>query len=219
MSRTIASGRRSCLRAHMLAVGVLALALAGCVDTLPQVQASAPELAAARLQPKPGVSPAAATVAFVNLGGAPASVGQKFAGAMSQALGARAITSEAQDKAHYLIRGHMSASAVDGGTALAYVWDIYDNKRRRLQRLEDEIVVKGASADPWAAADDKALASLAGRSADEIAAFLTHTPEAVAAAGSAPAASSPANAAAAVRPRQSAQTAGGSAPLGYAPLN
>lgn len=216
MSGTTAAGRGPVIHACALAAGLLALALGGCVDTLPQIQASsqavATDASAARLTARPGVSPSAATVAFVNLGGAPAGVAQKFVAAMSEALGARAITSQPQDKAHYLIRGHMSAFAVEGGTALAYVWDIYDNKRRRLQRIEDEIVVKASAADPWLAADDRSLASLAGRSADEIAAFLTHTPEAVAA-GGAPAST----AATAIR---SAQRAGpGAAPLAYAPAN
>lgn len=187
-------------------IGALALALAGCVETLPQLQANAPDQpAATRIPPRPGVSPAGATVAFIDLGGAPNQVGQRFAASMARALGARQIASEDPGKAHYLVRGHMSAYATEGGTAIAYVWDIYDSRRRRLQRLEDEIVVKGAPQDPWAAADDKTLATIAGRSADELAAFLTHTPEA----GGAPAVS--------IAPAADGPAPGGSA-LSYAPL-
>ncbi len=169
----------------------LAVCLGGCVETLPQLQADAlASPGGARIAALAGVSPAGATVAFVNLGGAPSPVGTRFGAAMSQALGTRNISTEETSKAHYLIRGHMSASAAPGGVALAYVWDIYDSSRRRRQRLEDEIVIGGNPADPWSAADDKALATIAGRSADEIAAFLTHMPEAASAApsGSRPAA-------------------------------
>ena len=160
----------------------LAFALSGCVESMPSVQANAPEPAGAtRIAARPGVSPAGVTGAFVDLGGAPAQVGQRFAASMAQALGARQITSDEPGKANYLVRGHMSAYAAEGGTAVAYVWDIYDSRRRRLQRLEDEGMVKGTAADPWAAADERTLATIAGRSADELAAFLTHTPEAASA--------------------------------------
>lgn len=217
MMRKTAAGLRPAVQIRAILAGVAALALAGCVETMPQMQASVPvEGGQSRIAARPGVSPAGATVAFMNLGGAPVAIGQKFAGAMSQALGARNVSSDEAGKAHYLIRGHMSAYAVEGGTAIGYVWDIYDSKRRRLQRLEDEIVVKGGAGDAWAAVDDKALASIAGRSADEIAAFLSNTPEAIAAAGtsrtqSADASTAPQAAAAAVQPAADA-------PLAYAPV-
>jgi len=159
----------------------LALVVSGCVETMPQLQANAPEQAAStRIAARPGVSPSGATVAFVDLGGAPVQVGQRFASSMAQALGARKIASDEPGNANYLVRGHMSAYAAEGGIAVAYVWDIYDSRRRRLQRLEDEVMVKGGGADPWSAVDEKTLASIAGRSADELAAFLTNTPEAIA---------------------------------------
>ncbi len=168
----------------LTASALLAACLAGCVDTLPQVQGNvAPAQNASRIAARPGVSPAGATVAFVNLGGAPAQVGARFAVYMSQALGARNISSDEAAKANYLIRGDMSAYATDAGIAVAYVWDVYDSGRRRMQRVEDEIIIKGNAADPWSVVDEKTLATIAGRSADEIAAFLTHTPEAIAAAG------------------------------------
>jgi hypothetical protein len=213
MFRKILTGFSLVHRAIVLAgVGLLALGVAGCVETMPQMQVNVPA-GATRIAARPGVSPAGATVAFVNLGGAPTQVGTRFAASMSNALGARNISSEEPAKAHYLIRGNMTAYSVDGGgTAVGYVWDIYDAKRRRLQRLEDEIVVKGTATDPWGAVDDAALASIAGRSADEIAAFLTNMPEAVAAAGAG-------SATAAVNAMAAPAPAGASGrPLAYAPI-
>ena len=182
----------------LVVTAMLAAGLAGCVDTLPQTQGNlVPAQSSSRLASRPGVSPAGATVAFVNLGGAPAQVGARFAVSMSQALGTRNISSDEAAKANYLIRGDMTAYATDAGIAVAYVWDVYDSRRRRMQRVEDEIVIKGNAADPWSLVDEKTLATIAGRSADEIAAFLTHTPEAIAAA---------------------AQRASGTGALAYAPL-
>ena len=61
------------------------------------------------------------------------------------------------------------------------------------------IAVKGAGDDPWALAGEAALTSVAAKSADDLAAFLSNTPEA---------------AAHAAAPAPAAET-----PLSYAPLN
>ena len=82
--------------------------------------------------------------------------------------------------ASYLVRGYLSAWPVEGGTSIGYVWDVFDKARNRIRRTEDAIVVKGSSDDPWSLVTDQALASLAARSADDLAAVLTHTPEAIA---------------------------------------
>ena len=84
--------------------------------------------------------------------------------------------------ARYLARGYISAFPVDGGARLTYVWDIYDRTNHRAQRLNDEIALKGAAADPWSLVDAAALSALAARSAGELAAYLSNTPEAMAAA-------------------------------------
>ena len=81
--------------------------------------------------------------------------------------------------ARYLARGYISAFPVDGGAQLTYVWDIYDRTNHRAQRLNDEIALKGAAADPWSLVDGAALPALAARSAGELAAYLSNTPEAL----------------------------------------
>ncbi len=65
------------------------------------------------------------------------------------------------------------------------MWDIYDRSNHRAQRLNDEIALKGAAADPWSLVDGAALSALASRSARELAAYLSNTPEALAAAATA----------------------------------
>ncbi len=82
----------------------------------------------------------------------------------------------------YRLRGFLTASAAGTLTRLAYVFDIYDRKGRRVQRLSDELGVKAAE-DPWAAVDDKALELCAARGAKDVAEFLATTPEANAVAG------------------------------------
>ncbi|MCB1534743.1 MAG: hypothetical protein KDJ44_08455, partial [Rhodoblastus sp.] len=57
---------------------------------------------------------------------------------------------------------------------------LFDRSKKRIARLADEMPLKGATADPWALADDSALAALAARTASDLADALTNTPEAVA---------------------------------------
>jgi len=86
------------------------------------------------------------------------------------------------NSARYLARGYISAFPVDGGAKLTYVWDIYDRTNHRAQRLNDEIALKGSAANPWSLVDGAALQALAARSAGDLAAYLSNTPEALAAA-------------------------------------
>ena len=58
--------------------------------------------------------------------------------------------------------------------------------KQRVQRLSDVIEVKGAGDDPWALAGEAVLTSVAAKSADDLAAFLSNTPEAAPAAAAAP---------------------------------
>ena len=50
--------------------------------------------------------------------------------------------------------------------------------KQRAQRLSDAIGVRGSGDDAWAMIDDSALNSIAGRCADDLAAYLSNTPEA-----------------------------------------
>jgi hypothetical protein len=81
-------------------------------------------------------------------------------------------------KARYLVRGYLSAAATADGVTLEYVWDVFGPDKLRAQRLNDVISVKGQGDDPWAIAGEAALNSVAAKSADDLAAFLSNTPDA-----------------------------------------
>lgn len=157
-----------------------ALGIAGCVETVASVK---PEPSAPRIAARPGISPGGASVAMTGLIGPPQAVSDRFSEAFAREAAGREIKLSDSKSANYLVKGYLSAYTATGGTALAYVWDVFDARKNRTQRVNDLIIVQGSSADPWALADEKALASLAAKSADDLAAFLTNTPEAVAAAG------------------------------------
>lgn len=158
-----------------------ALLVAGCVETTPQPAPEAKAPPRINMVRREGVSPGGATVAITDIQGVPAGVSANLSRAFEAQARDREIRLTGQKTANYLVRGYMSMSPAEGGATFAFVWDVYDSKKRRAQRIDDSIFVKGATAVPEAI-DDAALNQIAGKSADDLAAVLTNMPEAVAAA-------------------------------------
>ena len=183
------------LRSALIA---LCLGLSGCGETLPGLVVAAPEAAgqkagadlaaaAPRLTAQPGVSPSGATIAFISLDGLPTAAAGRVHSALSRALGASDVATAPSASANYLVQGHLSAWRTDKGVAISWVWDVYNSGRQRLHRLEDQIEAAAAGSDPWSSLDGVALDRFAADSARELAAFLSNTPEAAAAAKTRPA--------------------------------
>ena len=167
----------------ILAAALLALPLAGCVDTgsdLNATRASLPQ--ATSITRRADVSPGGASVGFASLEGPPQALQARFVAAFASEAAGREIQLVDPKAARYQMRAYLTAYPTQGGTAVAYVWDVFDSSRQRAQRLTDALVVKGTAADPWCVIDDMALASVAAKSADDLAAILSNTPEAIAAA-------------------------------------
>ncbi len=160
------------------------LALCGCVETTADMEPTG-EIHH-QIARREGVSLAQASVAIVSVDGAPAGVSGRFTQALEREARARDIVVVSAAKARYLVRGYLSAGPTEDGAAVEYVWDVFTDKKQRAQRLNDVIEVKGTGDDPWALVGDAAMTSVAAKSADDLAAFLSNTPEAVAVAGVAP---------------------------------
>ncbi len=109
----------------------------------------------------------------------------RFVSAFDTAPAAQDIVMATPDAADYLVRGYLNAVPEGDGTALTYVLDIFDAKKHRTQRVEDQILLKATAADPWSVVDDSALSAVAAKSAAALAAVLTNTPQAVLAAAQA----------------------------------
>ena len=183
-------------------LGLLSMA-AGCNDTAAVLE---PQAATTRIAAKPGVSPSGATIAFASLEGAPAPIVSQFSQYTLAEAQRRQVSIAQPNAADYLVRGYLSAASVPGGAAFSYVLDVFDKRQRRIQRTEDVILVPGAAADPWQLATPAALGSLAARSADDLAAVMSNTPEAAQAnaAGAIARAAAPAPASAALPAEASA---------------
>jgi hypothetical protein len=163
---------------------ILALCLAGCVETTAQRE-PAPEVPkSSNMARREGVSPHGASVAVGQLQGLPGSESGRLSELFQSEASARDVNLTAPKNANYLVRGYLNATPAEGGATYAMVYDVYDAKKHRAQRIEDQVYVKGASPD---IADDAALRQIASKGAEDLAAVLTNMPEAVAASASGPA--------------------------------
>jgi hypothetical protein len=120
----------------------------------------------------------AATVAIVSVDGAPADLSAHFSQSLDEAAAARRIAVASPAKARYLVRGYLTATPVEGGAEVDLVWDVFTPDKRRAQRLSDAIAVRGSGEDAWSMVNEAALDSVAAKSADDLAAYLSNTPEA-----------------------------------------
>jgi hypothetical protein len=170
--------------AATLAAGVLGTSLlSGCMESeAPAPEASAP-VHVANMPRRAGVSPTGARVALMTFGGAPPQLADQFKATFGQEAKEQQITLAETNKANYLIRGYLNAFPDGAGTAVSFVFDVFDAKRQLTQRIEDQINVTTAAADSWSVVDSTVLAAIATRSATDLADFLTNTPEAIAANG------------------------------------
>ena len=118
------------------------------------------------------------TVAIVSVDGAPADLSEHFSQSLAEAAAARRIAVANPAKARYLVRGYFTATPIEGGAEVDLVWDVFTPDKKRAQRLSDAIAVRGAGDDAWATIGDAGLDSVAAKSADDLAAYLSNTPEA-----------------------------------------
>jgi hypothetical protein len=140
------------------------LLLGGCQDA--GFDASVPPRMA------PGVS-----IAIDAIEGPPAAVQSAFSAALSQAAASHEMTvvNDSQGP-QYRLKGYLTAStAPDGKTMLSYVWDMFDAKNRRAQRVEGAEPASGDPADLWEHIDDRTLQRVAAKSMNGIADFLAGT--------------------------------------------
>jgi hypothetical protein len=163
--------------ARAFAAGLSLLFAGGLLSGCNDVAANPPNTdAQAQFALRTDANMAGATVA---IDGAPSEVSARFRQSLDEAALARRIAVVAPAKARYLVRGYLTASLIEGGAEIDIVWDVFTQDKQRAQRLSDAIAIKGSGDDAWAMVDDAALNSVAAKCADDLAAYLSNTPEAV----------------------------------------
>jgi hypothetical protein len=162
-----------------LSTGVALLAACAALSACNDVAANPPSAdASAQFAMRDDANMAGATVAVASVDGPPAEVSTRFRQSFDEAATTRKIAVTTPAKARYLVRGYLTASPIEGGAEIDVVWDVFTPNKQRVQRLSDSIAVKGAGDDAWAMMDDTALNSIASKCADDLAAYLSNTPEA-----------------------------------------
>ncbi|WP_342360719.1 hypothetical protein [Terrarubrum flagellatum] len=139
-------------------------ALAACNDT-----ASDMGLATSQRVSAPGVP-----ISVESLSGGAEQMRTKFAGVLSQEASQRQIELVGPAATpRFRIRGYLDAAPTDDGkVAFSFIWDVYDSRQKRAQRIEGAAQLRGSASDPWSAVDERALQAVAAQSMNEIAGFL-----------------------------------------------
>ena len=161
------------------------LALGACVAVETTAELAPDAASSNQFALRAGANLAQASVAIVSVQGAPPAIAADFSRRLDGAARSRQLAVVDAGKARYLVRGYLSASPTEDGAEIEYVWDVFAADKQRVQRLNDVVEVKGAGDDPWALAGEAVLTSVAAKSADDLAAFLSNTPEAAPAAAAA----------------------------------
>jgi hypothetical protein len=121
-----------------------------------------------------GVSGAGVPVAVETLEGAPEGMSARVQQAVTAQASARSIeVVPPESDPRFRLRGYLTAYANEDGTALTFVWDVFDSSRKRAQRVTTTTQTsRRAGEEPWAAISDADISKAAGRSRDGVAAFL-----------------------------------------------
>lgn len=157
-----------------------ALAGSGCVETTGEVSPGVE--GSQQFARRADATMAGATMAIVSIAGAPPELASRFDHSFDEAAVQRQIAVAPPTSARYLVRGYLSAALARDGATVDFVWDVFTPDKHRAQRLSDTIVVRGSGDDPWAMVGEAALDSIAAKCADDLAGYLSNTPEAAPAA-------------------------------------
>jgi hypothetical protein len=156
-------------------VALAAVGLSGCVDNAADLAVSADQ---AQFVRRPDANLSGATLAIMSIDGAPDETSAAFQQRLEQAAAERQMVMAPPTAAKYLARGYLNATLVQNGAIVDIVWDVFTPDKQRAQRLSDSVAVRGSGDDPWAMIDEQTLAAIAAKSADDLAAYLSNTPEA-----------------------------------------
>ena len=102
------------------------------------------------------------TIAFELIDGPPPQVFDRMVGVLESESKLRSLSIVSRDgTAAYRVRSYLAAQVSHGRTAIAWVWDVYDQNQQRALRLSGEEPAGKAGRDAWAAADDLVLRKIA----------------------------------------------------------
>jgi hypothetical protein len=102
------------------------------------------------------------TIAFESIDGPPPQVFDRMVSMLDSESKLRSLSIVSREgAAAYRVRGYLAAQINHGRTAIAWVWDVYDQNQQRALRLSGEEPAGKAGRDAWGAADDLVLRKIA----------------------------------------------------------
>lgn len=117
-------------------------------------------------------TPEGASIAFDSIDGPPAGVFHKLVDDLNDEAQVRRMAVVSRESPSvYRVRGYLSAHVRQDQTAIAWVWDVYDQDQHRALRISGVEQAAGKHRT-WAAADDKVLRDIARSSMEQLAAFV-----------------------------------------------
>ena len=120
------------------------------------------------------VSGAGVPVAIETLEGAPEDLNARVQQAVTTQASAHNIEIvPGESNPRFRLRGYVTAYSNDEGTALTFVWDVFDSSRKRAQRVSTMTQsTRRGGEQPWAAISDADINNAASKSMNGVAAFL-----------------------------------------------
>jgi hypothetical protein len=107
---------------------------------------------------RPKVNLSHADVAFISLEGPPEPLASQLLERIKASASAHQIGQAEEFRAHYLLRGYVTAFSDRDGIGLTTVWDVFSAGKQRIKRLDNNFVARGARGDVWSVLDGAALA-------------------------------------------------------------
>ena len=167
-------------RRRFLTLAGVATALAGCSPMtvpMPKMGEGPPNVGvkqAIRMGPAP-IKGSEAKFAFIQINGAPATHRMAFEKALQTEAHLRKlnVVQPNDPAATYVVKGYLSAIGDSGGTLLVYVWDVIDTAGKRLHRVSGQEPGSGSSSDPWSGIKSEAVTIAAGRTIDDLVAWIS----------------------------------------------
>jgi hypothetical protein len=124
-------------------------------------------------------NPSGPAIAFESIDGPPPQVFDRMVGILDSESKLRSLSIVSREgAAAYRVRSYLAAEVNHGRTAIAWVWDVYDQNQQRTLRLSGEEPAGKAGRDAWASADDLVLRKIAQAGLSGLASMMNGTPPA-----------------------------------------
>ena len=174
------SGSRPVRFGSLMCAAILGAALAGCsagglLDSTATSDVQAVNAAPASAAP---VATSQNRVTLAPIMGAPEALSKQVGSQLNGSLERQRVgIAQGSDPASYTLRGYMVATREKAATKVAYIFDLTDSSGKRVNRIQGEEMVQGASGgDAWSAVTPEVSQRITDKTAASLSATLASLP-------------------------------------------